>query len=135
MPECFISLSGVISLRWMRYMPLTTAWPVPNLSTGIFRCFDHVPHSSQELIGHCSVNHPVIEAQSEHADLPNRNRVVNDNRALLDHPHTQYRHLRLVDDRRASPAAKRAGVGDSEGSPLHFIGFELFRARSLAEIV
>src|SRR6266705_3910592 len=72
-------------------------------STRILGCFDHVAQGGQELIRYCSVYDSMIEAQPKDSHLTNRNCIVNNHRAFLDHSDTEYRDLRLIDDRRPRP--------------------------------
>ena len=77
----------------------------------------------------------MIEAQREHSNLSNRNRIIDHDRPLLDHTDTEYSHLRLVDDRSARPSAKSTGICDRESPALYLVGFKLLLSRALAEIV
>ena len=45
------------------------------------------------------------------------------------------RHLRPVDDRRKAATADATEVGDREGSALHFIRSQPFRARAVGEVI
>ena len=62
-------------------------------------------------------------------------RVVDDDRALLDGADAEDRDLRLVDQRQAVERAEDARVRDREGAALHFVGIQLLRPRAGGEVV
>src|SRR5690242_18928032 len=72
-------------------------------SAGVFCRFDNISKLREELIGDCSIDDSMIETQPKRADLSNCDRVVDHHRTFFDHPDTQDRILRLVDDRSSCP--------------------------------
>src|SRR3954462_10128933 len=78
-----------------------------------------------ELVRDGAVNQTVIEPERQVRHGPNRNRIVDDDRAFLDCAHTENRDLGLVDDRHPELRAKLAGISDREGAALHFLRLEL----------
>ena len=65
---------------------------------------------------------------------PDRNRIIDDNGALLDVADAEDRHLRLVDDRHAEERAEHAWIGDREGAAGYFVGLQLLGAGSVRQI-
>ena len=61
-----------------------------------------------ELVGDRAVNQPMVEAQRQIRHRADRNRIVDDDRALLDRADAEDRDLRLVDDRHAELGAELA---------------------------
>src|SRR6185369_1305567 len=90
----------------------------PTNSTRILRGFDNVAHSRKKLIGDGSINNSMIEAQPKYANLPNRDRIIDHDGALLDHAHAEDRNLRLIDNRSPGPTAKCSRIRNSEGPAL-----------------
>ena len=74
----------------------------------------------------------VAERQVRHR--PDRDRVVDDDRPLLDRADAENRDLRLVDDRHPELRAELPGVGDGERAAVHFFGLELLRARAIGDV-
>src|SRR5213083_1470124 len=90
-----------------------------SLPLALFQILLHLGH---ELIGRRAIDHPMIEGKAEVSHGTDRDRVINNNRALLHGPDAEDRDLRLMDDRRAEQAPRAAVVGDRKRAALHFIG-------------
>ena len=69
----------------------------------------------------------VIVAERQVRHRPDRDRVVDDDRTLLDVADAEDRDLRLVDDRHPEQRAEHARIGDRERAAGHFVGLELLR--------
>src|SRR4029079_4786655 len=106
-----------------------------------FRIFlDRLLDVSEELVGDCTVDDPVIERYREVAAGTDRNRILtvlasHDLGALFDYTHSKYRDLRLIDDRSAHERSEYAGIGDRERSVLNFFRRQFLRPRARSEIV
>ena len=61
-----------------------------------------------------AVDEPVVVAERDVAHRPDRNRIVDHDRALLDRADAEDRDLRLIDQRQPVQRAKDPGVGDGE---------------------
>src|SRR5512138_2169116 len=71
-------------------------------------------HIRHELVGDCTIDEAMVITEREVRHRPDSDRIVDDNRALLDRADTENRHLRLIDDRHAELRAKMAGVRNGE---------------------
>ena len=111
--------------------PAVPAAATPGSASKCSSCCLIVGH---ELIAGRAVDEPMVVAERQIRHRPNRDRIVDDDRALLDRADAENRHLRLVDDRHAELRAELAGVGDGERAAVHFFRLELLRARPLGDV-
>src|SRR5262245_59214134 len=63
-------------------------------------------HLARELIRHRPVDQPMVEAQRQVADRPDRDGVVDNHRLLLHYSRPKNRHLRLINDGSRDHAAE-----------------------------
>src|SRR4051812_16625424 len=89
--------------------------PIPS-HAGRVELLEPLLDAGHELVGNGTVDQPVIEPERQVPHRPYRNRIVDDDGALLDRAHAEDRNLRLVDDGEAELRAKTARVRDGEGT-------------------
>jgi len=71
-------------------------------------------HVGHELIGHGAIHQAMVVAKRQVRHRPDADRLVHDNRTLLDCADAENGDLRLIDDRHAELRAELAGIGDGE---------------------
>ena len=87
-----------------------------------------------------AIDYPMIKTQREKSHVTNRDVVFTFGRGehprpLFDLADSENCHLWLIDDGRAEQPAENAGIRDRESAAGHFVRLELFRARTIGEIV
>ena len=89
-----------------------------------------------ELVGDGAVDQSVVVAERQVRHRPDRDRVVDDDRPLLDRADAENRHLRLVDDRHAELRAELPGLVMVNVPPCTSSGLScLARARSATSAI
>ena len=89
-----------------------------------------------ELIGNRPIDEPMVVAERQIRHRPDANRIVDDDRTLLDSANTEDRHLRLVDDWHTELGAEPTRIGNGNVPPWTSSGFScLVRARSATSAI
>src|SRR5262245_5998895 len=76
----------------------------------------------------------MIVPKCEVRHRPNRNRIVDDDRALFHVSYSEDRDLWLVDDRHPEERSEHARVRNRKRPTGHFIRFELLTSRAACEV-
>src|SRR5689334_7005724 len=87
-------------------------WREPRLEPSLFEVLEPFLHECEKPSPLGAIDQPVIVAERQVAHRPDRDRIVDDDGALLDRADTENRDLWLVDERQPVERAKDAWVGD-----------------------
>src|SRR5208337_2094178 len=94
--------------------------PLSHLQHSLVPIFERLLNVAQELLGHSSIDDPVIVREGEVGHRSDSDSIVAHHRAFFDSAHTQDGHLRLVDDWQAEKTSETPRIGNSE-SPFLYI--------------
>src|SRR5439155_4946639 len=91
-------------------------------------------HPCEEPGGELAIDHPVVPRHREVDHAPDRDRIIDHDRAFHDRVEGQDPDVGLIDDRDARDGPVRTGVSDRERRPLHLVRLELMGTGACGQV-